>query len=590
MPSYNLPQLFPDSSYLSNLVHDLRTLGLHYTLKTPLLFVCGKTSSGKSSVLEAITHIPFPISSSTCTPFAVEVAFRRGQTPTINVSIEPGLYHVDEQQSQRLRQFKPTLSSLDDLPLLIRQATAWLGIDASALYLTDDVLKIEIIDPSNLDMTILDLPGLCDSNGENTDGIAIAHGLGERYRNNPRYLIFPLLVFTCGKGTLKDVIGLVDTLDPTRKRTTSVIAKADLLPGSDDPSKFFPASMPETLMPHALVNRSPEMATATHDERDELEKCFFEIVKWRPISRRLVGIDSLRYRLKTIIQESFKDEILAVAADIKTKISACQARLSKLGPPRSTLKDQRGYLLNVSGNFERITSQALRGVYVDPFFAGGTLSQSNPRKLRTTIRFLGECFSLAMGWKGHRRIVMTGPPATARTLQHMAQFKEIPNSTVVTFADLEAEVNSQLEQYPRGLPGGTAISLIGKFFRDQSSSWDEIAQKYLVNVWEFVRRFVQVLLTYLTDEHTCKKLVEAVLDPALIKMMGEMARKTKELGLYRQRGYPAAYMSEGIGVIQPPGQQGFGSAASQILQQAEVLYQVSTRATYLDLAKANRKR
>ncbi|RJE23775.1 dynamin GTPase [Aspergillus sclerotialis] len=274
-----LPRLFPDSSYLSNLFVDLHNLGLYYTLKTPLLIVCGKKSSGKSSVLEAITHIPFPINNTTGTPFTVEVAFRRGQISAINVSIEPGLSRVNKQTSQRVREFKPTFSSLDELPSLIEQAKVWLGIDASDPSLTDDVLKIELVDPSNLDITIVDLPGLCDSNGDNGDGIPIAYGLGERYMKNPRYIIFPLLVFTCGKGTLTEALRFVDTPDPTRKRTTSVISKADLLPKSDDPSKFFPLTNPETLVPHALVNRSAEKARATHDERDELEKRFFGVAK-----------------------------------------------------------------------------------------------------------------------------------------------------------------------------------------------------------------------------------------------------------------------------------------------------------------------
>ncbi|KAF2490316.1 hypothetical protein BU16DRAFT_148782 [Lophium mytilinum] len=47
--------------------HDLRK-----ELKLPQLVVCGKQSSGKSSVMEAITHVSFPRGDGTCTRFVTE--------------------------------------------------------------------------------------------------------------------------------------------------------------------------------------------------------------------------------------------------------------------------------------------------------------------------------------------------------------------------------------------------------------------------------------------------------------------------------------------------------------------------------------
>ncbi|RJE23774.1 dynamin GTPase [Aspergillus sclerotialis] len=220
------------------------------------------------------------------------------------------------------------------------------------------------------------------------------------------------------------------------------------------------------------------------------------------------------------------------------KISLCQARLSILGPPRTILKDQRGYLLNVSGNFERITSQALGGVYVDTFFTGGTFPESNLRRLRTAIRVLGDCFADAMDWKGHRQITKSRTPASAKTLKVLSLFQEIPNSMVVSYADLKAKVDKSLGHYER-LPGGTALALIGELFRNQSSPWENIAKRYLLIAWRWVRVFVQGLLTYLTDKRTCQMLMETVLDPALAKMKDASMSKIQELNLYRQR-YPAA--------------------------------------------------
>lgn len=62
-----------DERRLLDVVDKLRRVGLNGTLELPQLVVCGDQSSGKSSVLEAITEIPFPRKAGLCTRFATEV-------------------------------------------------------------------------------------------------------------------------------------------------------------------------------------------------------------------------------------------------------------------------------------------------------------------------------------------------------------------------------------------------------------------------------------------------------------------------------------------------------------------------------------
>lgn len=55
----------------------------------PQLVVVGDQSSGKSSVLEGLTKLPFPRQSGLCTRFATQITFRRAATKMIVVSIIP---------------------------------------------------------------------------------------------------------------------------------------------------------------------------------------------------------------------------------------------------------------------------------------------------------------------------------------------------------------------------------------------------------------------------------------------------------------------------------------------------------------------
>ncbi|KAK0283837.1 hypothetical protein LTS00_011499 [Friedmanniomyces endolithicus] len=78
-----------DSRRVMDIVDKLRRSGLSGILQLPQLVVSGDQSSGKSSVLEAITEIPFPRKENLCTRFATEIILRRATTTSINTKIIP---------------------------------------------------------------------------------------------------------------------------------------------------------------------------------------------------------------------------------------------------------------------------------------------------------------------------------------------------------------------------------------------------------------------------------------------------------------------------------------------------------------------
>lgn len=74
-------------------------------MELPQIIVCGNQSSGKSSMLEAISRVRFPSKNNICTRFAAEIVLRRSPHDRIEVSIEPGDSRKDEQEQQKLRAF-----------------------------------------------------------------------------------------------------------------------------------------------------------------------------------------------------------------------------------------------------------------------------------------------------------------------------------------------------------------------------------------------------------------------------------------------------------------------------------------------------
>lgn len=85
------------------------------SIKVRLLLIRDFSSnirSGKSSVLESFSEIPFPRDSGLCTRFATQITFRRTSTSSIKVSIIPGPDR-NRQEAERLRSYvKEDLASL----------------------------------------------------------------------------------------------------------------------------------------------------------------------------------------------------------------------------------------------------------------------------------------------------------------------------------------------------------------------------------------------------------------------------------------------------------------------------------------------
>lgn len=138
-----------DERRLLDVVDKLRRTGLNGTIELPQLVVCGDQSSGKSSVLEAITEIPFPRKAGLCTRFATEIILRRESKVSVTVKIVPGK-HRSEAEQRKLVAFNKTLQYVGQLPDLIDAATEQMGLGkiGSSKAFSRDVLSIEICGPN----------------------------------------------------------------------------------------------------------------------------------------------------------------------------------------------------------------------------------------------------------------------------------------------------------------------------------------------------------------------------------------------------------------------------------------------------------
>ena len=224
---------------LLNIIDTLRSQGISRYVDLPQLVVCGAQSSGKSSVLEAISGLRFLTKDNLCTRFATELILRRGPAPNVNVTIIPGADR-NETQTAALTSFIPPSTSIDDFGSIVNAAEKAMGLDEQAKVFSKDVLRVELCGPKQPHLTLVDLPGIFyagDRSRSDKDAILV-QTLVKSYMEKGRSIILAV-VSAKGDLAMQVITKLAREIDPHGQRTLGVITKPDLLfAGSESETTF----------------------------------------------------------------------------------------------------------------------------------------------------------------------------------------------------------------------------------------------------------------------------------------------------------------------------------------------------------------
>ena len=87
--------------------------GVGEYIALPQIVVVGDQSSGKSSVLEGLTDLPFPRNNELCTRFATQIVCRRAPQAGVSASIIPAATTEGQAREALLKWRKGNLKDLD---------------------------------------------------------------------------------------------------------------------------------------------------------------------------------------------------------------------------------------------------------------------------------------------------------------------------------------------------------------------------------------------------------------------------------------------------------------------------------------------
>jgi len=221
---------------LSQQLRQPSSCGLEGILNLPQLVVCGDQSAGKSSVLEALTEIPFPKNDNLCTRFATEIILRRASANSITIKVIPDEKRPTVEQA-KINTFKETIVDFDNLPKIMDVAIEVMGLSPNAnsnappRAFARDVLSIEIEGPSRPQLTLVDIPGLISTHTKNTtkEDIALVASITEHYISSPRTICLAVVAAVTDYANQK-ILERVREHDKNGDRTLGIITKPDMAP------------------------------------------------------------------------------------------------------------------------------------------------------------------------------------------------------------------------------------------------------------------------------------------------------------------------------------------------------------------------
>lgn len=488
-------------------VSQIRKCGLDSILSLPQIVVCGDQSAGKSSVLEALTEIPFPRSDNLCTRFATEISLRREEVETLTVRVIPDSSRPQEEQSI-IKDYAQTITDFNELPSIIENAKEIMGISDKNNAFAEDVLSIEICGPQRPQLTLVDIPGLIQAStkGVSESDVTMVGKITDRYIEQTRTICLAVISAT-NDAANQPILDKVRKYDPCGDRTLGIITKLDKLDaGSGTEDKFLELARNQDVFFklgwHAIKNRNFEERDFSFEKRNQAEEAFFKTSTFSCLPKDHVGIGALRRRLSQLLFEHVKNELPRLQQDLETALKTHRTALQKLGNSRCSPRECRTFLVRFSTECYQLTKAALDGNYEHKYFANSAGSLYL-KKLRAEIQTQNQVFAETMRVAGHKFIIIEPGQASPKQPSQLVvevggrEFRpeNVRLPTSLSRSDASRWVRNRLSE-ARGteLVGNFNPRIIAELFREQSVKWKTLAESHTQVVHKACETFLVTLV------------------------------------------------------------------------------------------------
>ncbi|KAI9823492.1 MAG: hypothetical protein M1819_001346 [Sarea resinae] len=516
----------------------------------PQLVVVGDQSSGKSSVLEGLTNLPFPRDSGLCTRFATQITFRRSSQTRIAMSIMPAR-GASQEHTEKLQSWKksdmPSLDASSSLTIMTEvQNIMGLADKGTTSTFSEDVLRLEICGPQEEHLSVIDVPGIFKKTtpGLTTKAdIGLVRNMVHTYMKNPRSVMLAVVPANVDIAT-QEILDMAEEVDKEGVRTLGVLTKPDLVDKGAEAAvtDLIKGNKHQLRLGWHLVRNlgQRQLSDASHD-RLSLERHFFASQSpWNTLEKEKIGVHSLRTRLQEILANHIRREFPKVKSEINKKLKNSRQTLQKLGAKRETQAQQTQYLLLIATEFQHLTSCALNASYG----SHTVFDEHQDLKLATAVMNRNERLSRVMEHSGHTfqsgsggfndgnpvAVTKSKVPPEAASEEDMSDVSGSPEPITKngTHNALKVE-RSQKRQYSslwfkyvyqtsRGFELGTFDSrLLAITMKRQSANWDGIALGYISDIIAIVHHFIHHMLEVVCPNDRVRASLLSILTDSLIE-------------------------------------------------------------------------
>jgi interferon-induced GTP-binding protein Mx1 len=284
----------------------LQGLGIaHQELAVPQIAVFGDQSSGKSSLLESISGIPFPKGTGLVTRCPTRISMVHANAvedePEWTATVElPEQYHADHLS-------KP-VHDPNELAHILSEAAAMITKNTVNVF-SRDAIHVKVRSPHVPDLTLIDLPGIIRTTtaGQDRSVIAEVDNLLTEFMIQPETIILAVIPSNQDIATV-DILERAHRYDPNGERTIGVLTKPDLIDrgGEDEVLKILLNVRKPLKLGYIMVKNRNQMelktSSITLQDNFQLEDNYFSSHEiWKVPDPKLRGIKSLCNKLTALI-------------------------------------------------------------------------------------------------------------------------------------------------------------------------------------------------------------------------------------------------------------------------------------------------
>ncbi|KAL2174718.1 COG4 transport protein-domain-containing protein [Thermothelomyces heterothallicus CBS 202.75] len=576
------------SASLVGKIDKLREINVGKHVPLPQLVVVGDQSSGKSSLLESLTGIPFPRDVELCTRYATQITQRRDDISRVEVSIIPGP-NASEAHRKHVEGYRTDGLSPDDFrakfPTILQEVNERMGIQmgrrpdsgyATDEYASDgnasdedttaavpaakqagaqggsvfseDVLKIEICGPSVDYLTVIDVPGIfrTPTPGVTTaEDMAMVRRMVRSYIQDSRTVILAVLPSNVDVST-QEILTIAEEYDPKGERTLGILTKPDLVheaSAKEAVCNIVRGKRKKLTLGYYLVRgRGADEGDSDFARREDM----FKEKPWNTLPPERMGIRALKARLAELLGQIARREFPKLRKDIGHMLQAAEREMTALGPSRRDEHEQRRFLSGIAGRFQELVRQTLEAQYAGE----SAFENSTELRLVTQIVNLADAFNQEFEDKSVLRRFQdtmdeeeddeagrwqskTGANAILEFAQHIDP-EDFPELERIISSDFDVDEPDddiidwlgELYARSRGMELGSFSSAVwASAWREQSSKWPNLSKAFMSRVVVAIHRFIMAALREACpDPNVREELWSAMLEELLRRYQEGMAQ------------------------------------------------------------------